>query len=49
MNIWLWFWTISLLVAGTSFVFITVVVAFKGVRDLRQWFGSLRRQQKEEQ
>ena len=48
MNIWLWFWMISLLVAGTAFVFITVVVAVKGVRDLRQWFSSLRRQKEEQ-
>ena len=48
MNIWLWFWEISLLVAGASFVFITAVVAFKGLRDLRQWFSSLRRQKEEQ-
>jgi hypothetical protein len=48
MIFWAWFWGISLLVAGTSFVFITVVVAVKGQRDLRQWFSSLKRQKEEQ-
>ena len=48
MNLWLWFWMISLIVAGVSFVFITVVVALKGERDLRQWFSSLKRQKEEQ-
>ena len=47
MNIWLWFWTISLLVAGTSFAFITVVVSIKGASDLKSWFSSLQQQNKE--
>jgi len=47
MNPWLWFWTISLVVAGISFAFITIVVTVKGVSDLRQWFSSLQRQNKE--
>ncbi len=49
MNLWLYFWTISLIVAGTSFAFITLVVTVKGTQDLRQWFSSLQRQNKEEQ
>lgn len=48
MNLWLWFWMISLIVAGASFAFITVVVTLKGGRDLRQWFSSLRRQKEEQ-
>jgi len=47
MNLWLYFWTISLIVAGASFAFITVVVTWKGAQDLREWFGSLNRQNKE--
>lgn len=47
MNLWLLFWTISLIVAGTSFAFITVVVTIKGARDLRLWFSSLERQNKD--
>jgi len=47
MNLWLWFWTISLLVAGSSFAFITVVVTIKGAGDLRSWFRSLQQQNKE--
>lgn len=47
MNLWLWFWTISLVVAGASFAFITLAVILKGTRDLRQWFSSLERQNKE--
>ncbi|HEY6122251.1 MAG TPA: hypothetical protein VIV66_20000 [Pyrinomonadaceae bacterium] len=48
MNLWLLFWTISLIVSGISFAFITLVVAIKGAHDLRQWFSSLSRQNKEQ-
>ena len=48
MNLWLLFWTISLIVSGISFAFITLVVAIKGGHDLRQWFSSLSRQNKEQ-
>lgn len=44
MNLWLIFWTLMLVVAGGSFVVITLIVSVRGVRDLRQWFASLRRQ-----
>lgn len=47
MNLWLQFWTISLIVAGASFAFITVVVTLKGIGDLREWFRSLSRQNEE--
>ncbi len=49
MNFWLWFWTLNLLIAGATFAFITVVVTIKGIKDLREWFGNLRRQNLEEQ
>jgi hypothetical protein len=44
MNPWLLFWMVGLVVAGASFAFITIVVTVRGFLDLRQWFGSLRRQ-----
>ena len=44
MNLWLIFWTLMLVVAGGSFAAITLVVTVRGVRDLRQWFASLSRQ-----
>ena len=45
MYFWQLFWTISLLVAGSSFAFITLVVTFKGVKDLREMFRQLGKQQ----
>lgn len=45
MYFWQLFWTISLLVAGSSFALITLVVTFKGVRDLREMFRQLGKQQ----
>jgi hypothetical protein len=48
MKYWEIFWTVNLVVAGAAFAFITVVVTIKGVGDLRQWFGNLRRQNREE-
>jgi hypothetical protein len=44
MNLWLLFWIVMLVVAGGSFAAITIIVAVKGFRDLRQWFASLNRQ-----
>jgi hypothetical protein len=44
MNLWLFFWTLMLVVAGGSFATITVVVTMRGLRDLRQWFATLSRQ-----
>ena len=44
MNLWLVFWTLMLVVAGGSFAAITVVVTMRGMRDLRQWFATLSRQ-----
>ena len=48
MKYWEIFWTLNLVVAGTAFAFITVVVTIKGVNDLRQWFANLRSQKQEE-
>jgi hypothetical protein len=45
MNVWLIFWTLMLVVAGGSFAVITLVVTVRGIRDLRQWFTSLSRQE----
>jgi len=47
MKFWEIFWTLNLLVAGTTFAFITLAVTIKGVRDLRQWFRNLDRQNQE--
>jgi hypothetical protein len=41
MKAWLWFWTVSLLVAGPAFAYITVVVAFRGLLDLLEMFRAL--------
>ena len=41
MRAWQTFWFVSLIVAGTSFTLITVVVAVKGLQDLRDLFGRL--------
>ena len=45
MYFWQLFWTISVLLAGSAFAFITVTVTFKGVRDLREMFRQLSKQQ----
>jgi len=49
MKVWQMFWSISLLVAGGSFAFITAVVAVKGFQDLRDLFRRLRQQGDKEQ
>lgn len=48
MFFWQTFWALALIVAGVSFAFITVVVTIKGFKDLRVWFRSLNRQNREE-
>jgi len=45
MRAWQLFWTAALLVAGGSFAFITAVVIYRGLRDLREMFSALRAQQ----
>ncbi len=44
MRFWQLFWTISLIVAGSSFAFITLMVSVRGGRDLRQMFRDLSKQ-----
>jgi hypothetical protein len=44
IRFWEWFWTVAIVVAGTSFAFITVVVAIRGGRDLETLFRRLREQ-----
>jgi len=49
MRVWQSFWSVSLLAAGISFTFITVVVAMKGFEDLRALFRRLHHQQGEQE
>ena len=44
MRFWELFWTISLVVAGLSFAFITLMVIIRGGKDLRQLFKDLSEQ-----
>lgn len=44
MRFWELFWTLSLVVAGAAFAFITLVVIVKGGPDLREMLRQLRRQ-----
>ena len=46
MNAWKIFWEACLLVAGTTFAGITVIVAVRGFADLREMFANLSRQKK---
>ena len=48
MRFWQLFWTIWLVVAGSSFAFITLMVMLKGGKDLRVMFRDLSKQQKED-
>jgi len=45
MQAWLWIWTVSVIGAGLAFLIITLIVIFKGFRDLRQMFSQLKQQQ----
>ncbi len=47
MSYWLLFWTAALLLAGTSFALITLVVTVRGYRDLVNMFSGLREQRNE--
>ena len=47
MNYWILFWSIALVVAGTSFAVITAIVAVKGYKDLRIMFSRLAHQRNE--
>jgi hypothetical protein len=42
MKAWQIFWAVALLIAGTSFAGITIVVAVRGFHDLRLLFRHLR-------
>ncbi|HVN09638.1 MAG TPA: hypothetical protein VMV61_11720 [Patescibacteria group bacterium] len=42
MRGWELFWAVSLVIAGVSFAGITVVVAVRGIGDLREMFSRLR-------
>jgi hypothetical protein len=41
MNLWAEFWRAWLIVSGLSFAAITLIVAFKGLADLRTMFRDL--------
>lgn len=44
MYFWQWFWMLSLLIAGSCFFIITVIVVIKGFNDLRVMFSKLMEQ-----
>jgi hypothetical protein len=39
---WYLFWTANLMIAGSAFLIITVVVMIRGIGDLKGMFGRLR-------
>jgi hypothetical protein len=41
MKYWYYFWTANFILAGSAFVFITLVVLVRGVGDLRAMFRGL--------
>ena len=49
MRFWQIFWTVSVLAAGLSFAFVTVVVTMKGGKDLKEMFRRLLEQKKNEE
>jgi hypothetical protein len=48
MEIWKAFWTISLLVAGSGFALITLIVIVKGGNDLRAMLRGLKAHHKDD-
>jgi hypothetical protein len=42
MKMWIQFWGIWLIISGTAFAGITIIVAWKGLADLRAMFHDLR-------
>ncbi|HEX9295221.1 MAG TPA: hypothetical protein VF881_05285 [Polyangiaceae bacterium] len=42
MEVWKLFWTVSLLVSGSAFAVITIVVILKGGRDMRAMLRGLK-------
>jgi hypothetical protein len=49
MRYWQMFWTASVLIAGLSFTFVTIVVTLRGGKDLREMFARLLEQKNEEE
>ncbi len=49
MRFWQLFWTLWLVVAGSSFAFITLMVTIRGGRDLREMFRHLGEQQEDKE
>ena len=45
MGFWATFWTLNFIVAGGAFALIAVVVAFRGVADLRAMLAALKAEQ----
>jgi hypothetical protein len=43
MSFWLYFWVVNLILAGLTFVLITVVVITRGIGDLKEMFRRLTR------
>jgi hypothetical protein len=46
MNAWYFFWMTNFVIAGTAFAVIAIVVAIRGVKDLREMFANLRAESK---
>lgn len=44
MNLWFYFWTANFIVAGLAFALIALIVALRGMGDLRAMFAALRRE-----
>jgi hypothetical protein len=42
MVFWIWFWNVNFIVAGSAFAAIALIVAFKGVADLRMMLADLK-------
>ncbi len=42
MEFWFYFWTANVLLAGAAFALIALVVAVRGIDDLRHMFEALR-------
>ena len=46
MTFWYYFWTVQFAIAGAAFVLIALVVAVRGVGDLRRMFAALDEERK---
>jgi hypothetical protein len=42
MNAWYYFWIANFFIAGTAFAVIAIIVAIRGLKDLREMFANLR-------